>query len=778
VNTSAGFSRAGRLYVGCVILAGGAAIAQACLDLYRHPLDWQWFILAGLTLLSGSITVNVPSIPAAISVSETFVFTAVMLFGPSAGTLTVALDGLVISLWLQRKKREAYKAAFNVAAPSLSLWTSAQLYYAISGTAPLAGNPRASVPDLLLPLLAFTVAYFLLNSWLIAFAISLEKKSSAFKVWRENFVWLSLNFFSGASVAALLVAYTRNLDWMSVGIIIPLLIVSYLTYKTSMGRLEDTTRHLGKLNLLYLSTIETLAMWIDAKDQITHGHIRRVQTFSVELARELGVSDERLIKAVEAAALLHDMGKLAVPEHILNKPGKLTPGEFEKMKMHASVGAQILSAIDFPYPVVPIVRHHHESWDGTGYPDGLAGTDIPIGARILAVVDCFDALTSDRPYRPKLQDEEAVKVLCLRRGTMYDPLVVDAFLRVRSQVQLNANEQSPHQPLRQEGTTQEKSRHSGQLVADLRSGDNRTGTDAVDLRSDTGKRLLQNAKQAVPVSLAVLFSHDAETDTLAVAHAVGDGSERLAGLRLKVGHGVSGWVAATRRAIANADAFLELGADFRSDGETLRSCLSLPVVLGDVLLGVLTLLSSEPSRFSTHHKDLLESHVRDFVGDLGRRSGTLDGMLDKTELTPDDGGIDRTFIHGYLHGQCIALIVVGLPPTDQSEAEASEVVALVDRLVREIVRATDLTLRTAGNEVLLILPHTDLATANATAERIASTIWKRAFREVLSTGGGPAIRYAVALSPDDGSTFHALLASARSRLKSTAQTTVHASTIH
>src|SRR5438045_6940513 len=197
-----------------------------------------------------------------------------------------------------------------------------------------------------------------------------------------------------------------------------------------MGRAEDSYSHLTELNRLYLSTIETLAMAIDAKDQITHGHIRRVQAYAVGLAQHVGVREERLIKAIEAAALLHDMGKLAVPEYILNKPGKLTTAEFEKMKLHASVGADILSAIDFPYPVVPIVRHHHENWDGSGYPDGIRGTSITIGARILYVVDCFDALTSDRPYRPRLSDEDALTIVLDRRGTMYDPLIVDTFIQV------------------------------------------------------------------------------------------------------------------------------------------------------------------------------------------------------------------------------------------------------------------------------------------------------------------------------------------------------------
>src|SRR5207342_2128121 len=233
------------------------------------------------------------------------------------------------------------------------------------------------------------------------------------------------NYFAGASIAFLFVGYNRRIDIGYIGVIVPLLLVLYFTFKTTISRVEDADRHLEQLNRLYLSTIETLAMANDAKDQVTHGHIRRVQAQATRLAKAVGVRDDNLLKAIEAAALLHDMGKLAVPEYILNKPGKLTPAEFDKMKLHASVGADILSGIAFPYPVVPIVRHHHENWDGSGYPSGLSGTAIPIGARILAVVHCFDALTSDRPYRPRLPDEEALRILSERRGTMYDPLMVD-----------------------------------------------------------------------------------------------------------------------------------------------------------------------------------------------------------------------------------------------------------------------------------------------------------------------------------------------------------------
>ena len=232
----------------------------------------------------------------------------------------------------------------------------------------------------------------------------------------------------------LLVVALRQVHFSAILLIPPLLLVTYLTLRSSFGRLEDAERHVEKLNRMYLSTVETLATAIDAKDEVTHGHIRRVQAAAVGLAREIGITDEETLKAIEAGALLHDTGKIAVPEHILNKPGKLTPAEFEKMKLHAPIGAEILASIDFPYPVVPIVRHHHENWDGTGYPDEIRGEDIPIGARILSVVDCFDALTSDRPYRSRMTNEAAVAILLERRGTMYDPAIVDAFVAAHARL--------------------------------------------------------------------------------------------------------------------------------------------------------------------------------------------------------------------------------------------------------------------------------------------------------------------------------------------------------
>src|SRR3989338_8297587 len=309
---------------------GFLVIWESLIHLYRVPIGTEWLFLAFLTLISGSASIELPRSNVSISISEAFVFTAVLLYGPAAGTVTVALDGLVISFWMAKRRPEWYRALFNMTAPAVSIWCASQLLFRVFNIEPLIRQP-ATVNNLLAPLIMFTFVYFGLNSGLITLAVAFETGLLPYTIWRDNFRWVSLNYFCGASVALLLVVYTRDVDLRFIGVIVPLLFVLYFTFKTSMQRVEDANSHVKQVDRLYLSTIETLAMAIDAKDQITHGHIRRVQTFAIGLARRVGVTDVSLIKAIEAAALLHDTGKLAVPEYILNKPGKLTAAEFEKM---------------------------------------------------------------------------------------------------------------------------------------------------------------------------------------------------------------------------------------------------------------------------------------------------------------------------------------------------------------------------------------------------------------------------------------------------------------
>jgi len=617
-------SRAGYVYVTCVIAAGVAATTYSVIQLVVEPVSNQWLILAALTLLTGSFSVKIPSIAARISVSDAFVFASVLLFGPAPATVIVAVDCFVISLWLRDENRSPVRSLFNLSAVALAIWLASEGFFWLAGVRPGDLSHLLPLENHLWPLFALASSYFLLNSWLVAIALGFEKRQGVVGLWWRNFPWFSLNYFGGVSVAALLVSYTRSVDLSAIGIIVPLLVISYLTHRTSLGRIEDSKRHVEQLSDLYLSTIETLAMAVDAKDQITHGHIRRVQVYALELAKLLGVKDERQLKAIEAAALLHDMGKLAIPEHILNKPGKLTGPEFDKMKLHAEIGADLLSSVKFPYPVVPIVRHHHEQWSGRGYPAGIAGTDIPLGARILAVVDCFDALTSDRPYRPRLAIEEAFAIILQGRGSLYDPLIVDTFVAAYPQIAPNAiragaeatslmrisdvsdSGPSPLHKIRASATETS--------VIDAyrrRVGSARTSADALAAAAEC-------LRQLTAATVFVFYRYDKNCDALTCENAVGDRHEVLEGLTIALGTRVSGWSAATRRVSVNADASLDLNQIATRYSPSLRCTLSVPLINENALIGVFTAYASQPDAFRESDRYTFEQVVTEFQKQLLR----------------------------------------------------------------------------------------------------------------------------------------------------------------
>lgn len=573
-----------------VVTAAGLLVIGHCIGtLVQQPLDLQWLALAALTLLTGSFTIKIPSVTARLSVSETFVFASVLLFGTCAGTITVALEVLVI-IGAGARTREPLRTLFNVAAAALSIWISSHLFFAVAGIEPL-GNRQASLGTIILPLALLATTYFVLNSGLVAIALAQRKREPALSLWRTNFLPLSVNYLGGASVAALFVSYTRTIDPVAFGVIVPLLVISYLTFKYSFSRIEGATQHVEEVKRLYLSTIETLATAIDAKDQVTHGHIRRVQQLALALARELGVRDSLQLQALEAAALLHDTGKLGIPEHILNKPGRLTRGEFDRMKEHSKLGADILSSINFPYPVVPIVRHHHENWDGKGYPDRLKGTEIPIGARILAVVDCFDALTSDRPYRARMTDIDALRILLQRRATMYDPLVVDVFAaswqRLLQEIGHIPNEgQIPDKVTRRPSAPD--------VVAQLQ-------------RPELVLPLEQVADavlERTPADMVIIFGADRESDRLLSLVARTKDGRLDGGFSMALGYGVSGWVAVNATALVNSDA----GLDFRRESPipALVRSICVPIIIAGEVTGVISGYTTDPRGFCDDDRNKIE----------------------------------------------------------------------------------------------------------------------------------------------------------------------------
>jgi diguanylate cyclase (GGDEF)-like protein/putative nucleotidyltransferase with HDIG domain len=774
----------GTTYILAVIAGGLLVLGFSFHEALLHPLGYQWYVLAGLTLVSGSATVSLPSVGISISVSETFIFFCALLFGPAAGTLLVALDCLVISFWVAKRRPEWYRPLFNIAAPCISFWIASHVLFAAAGIAPLfnRASPTNLTNLLLLPLSLSAAIYFSLNTGLILLPVAFQRRVSPFQVWKESSLLLSLNYFFGAAVALLLVVYTRDIDLTFVGVISPLLLVSYLTYRTTMGRLEDANAHVDQVNRLYLSTVETLAMAIDAKDQVTHGHIRRVQQFAVKLAQHLGVRDESLIKAIEAAALLHDMGKLAIPEYILNKPGRLTPAEFEKMKLHATVGADILSAIDFPYPVVPIVRHHHENWDGTGYPAGLKGTSIPIGARILAVVDCFDALTSDRPYRPKLTNEEAVRILIERRGSMYDPLIVDLFVKIHESItpDPSVNDHLSKRALDNIGTAGKVSAllPTNQVLDEIASSADemltlyelaRSLTGQVSV-TDSGDIIANHLRRLIPSALCVFFLNDTDSNDITARHAVGDGAVLVKGLRIAIGQRLSGWVAANRQTISNSDPALDLGEIARPKTLGLKSCISTPLIAdNDQAVGVLTLYAKDSNAFNDDHRRIIEVVARQ-IGHTFRRAPEFDVGQRRDELT---GLPNARQLHALVKSSIddsasanFALLLIEfkdlrLVSLEHGRSAGDALLRHVVKIAQSSLRFADILFRHTDDEFVAFLNATDGDTARGLGRRIETSIACRP----MSLTDGRALRIAVAVSsaccPADGRSLRELLTAAR-----------------
>jgi putative nucleotidyltransferase with HDIG domain len=598
------------VYLAAVIAIGFLLVAQSVLEIRSNPPASDWLVLVALTILAGCFTVKLPAVPANLSVSETFIFTAVLLFGPAAGTLTVLVDALVVAFWAKSTRRTAGRFLFNVAAPAIAIRAGAAFFFFASGTTP--GSVGATNPGLLVgPLVGLGVLYFLVNFALIAGAVWFSGGNFPFDQWRRNLPAVGVNFFLGGSIAIFMAAFAEGINLAVVGIIVPILLVSYYTFRTSMGRLEDANRHVRHINELYLSTIEALAMAVDAKDQITHGHIRRVQVYATQLAQRLGVTDEQQLRAIEAAALLHDMGKLAIPEYILNKPGKLTAAEFEKMKRHADIGADLLSSISFPYPVVPIVRHHHENWNGTGYPSGLSGHDIPLGARILSVVDCFDALTSDRPYRPRLSDDDSFAILNERSGKMYDPLVVDTFISVFAEISplaIQAGQQArsfmptlagPNtlSPLEQIRTNAEQTTLLEECAQALRHSTSRRQATEV---------AAQFIGMLTPGSVCAFFAYDSSEDVLTCVHTAGDTSISLTGLTIRNGERTTGWAVAHDTIMANSPATLDLMERATMFDPPLRTAIVAPVRHNGTILGALAAYTASSDTFTEDHQYAME----------------------------------------------------------------------------------------------------------------------------------------------------------------------------
>jgi putative nucleotidyltransferase with HDIG domain len=483
-----------------------------------------------------------------------------------------------------------------------------------------------------LALLVAAIIHFGCNTAAMSTIIGLTEDKPIPKVWNESYLWSFPYYMVGAAVAGLMHFLNGHIGWQSSLLILPPVYLMYRSYRLYLGKLETEKRHAEQVSSLHLRTIEALALAIEAKDETTGEHLQRVRVYAMELAKELGLSEDET-EALRAASVLHDIGKLAVPEHIISKPGKLTPEEFDKMKIHPTVGAEILEQVHFPYPVVPIVRAHHEKWDGSGYPNGLAGEDIPIGARILAAVDCLDALASDRQYRKALPLEEAMAKVAEDAGKSFDPKVVAILQRRYIELEKLANElplqappklstdikvergSAPAAGFAESPDKDENASGAGGHAGAIVSAARRQGQEILELNRRPGFSLLrEDIFSLLAVRLKNLVPHDSmavygpKNGTLVAEFVSGENFGLFSSLEIPDGEGLCGWVAQNHKAILNGNPSVEPG--YVNDSmkcSTLRSALAVPIEGASGVAAVLALYRAGQDAFTPDDLRVVET---------------------------------------------------------------------------------------------------------------------------------------------------------------------------
>ena len=784
---------AAKLYVGTVIAVG------ACLLIVFLPqatfADPLLFII--LLLLSSISSVFKVSLPlsrsgSTMSVSYAVDFAALLLIGPHETMVVAAASAWTQCTFKIRARNPLYRTLFSMACLTIAVQAAGWSYLWLGGTV-----GQLDLRDLPRPLVGAATTYFVMNTAPIATAIALSTRQSVMRVWNDNFLWSAPSYFIGAGVAAIAsFVIDQSGQWL-VPLTVAPLYLTYRTYKVYLGRIEDEQRHVKEVSDLHLATIEALARAIDAKDQTSQNHIRRVQHYAAGLARKIGMPESE-IQAVKTAALLHDIGKLAVPEHILSKPGPLTHEEFQKIRAHPEVGAEIIEAVPFPYPVSPLIRSHHERWDGRGYPVGLKGDAIPPGARILAIVDYFDAIMTERPYHKPVTHDAAVGRLKQEAGKALDPDLVGHFIRVlpaldaelggngppprRANAEVRADPASDVQPatglepVASTNVFDDIARAHREIYALYEIAQAMGGSLGV---SDTMALITSKLSNLVPFTCCALFLRDEDGKYVECRFASGTNSELLQQLKVKIGEGMTGWVARNRRALVNA----RPSADFEAAGlggmyaPQLQSALVCPLILNDRFIGTLSVYHTAPSFYRDDHRRLLD-RVSEQAAAVINNSILFEQTQEDSLTDPLTGLPNTRFMFMHLTRELaradrlktqLALMVMDLDNfkdinDNHGHHVGDRALCEVARILRAGIRPYDICVRYAGDEFIVVLSGCTAEEAESKRRELQQTIAAVHFEARPGKPLPLGISIGKAVFPTDGESYEALLASADARM--------------
>jgi len=804
--------------------AGAIVLLTAVASVGALPIRGDAGILSGLVLLiltfaASRFTVSVTTTDGLSqsrkSVADTFVFLAVMLYAvPPAGTagpatLLAAAVAFLSTYSLGNRRHLVLTSATAI----ISTFLSASCYGLLVGNlaleADLNAGQRLPVNVFLVPLCVLALLQYFLSTLATAAFIRLDTGEKPSLPSQESIVWTITSQLAAASSAVLFYSSIRGggFPFALLGIFITALV--YMLYRFNEKRVEEVKhaeaerrRHIEEMAVIHMNTIESLAIAIDAKDQTTHGHVRRTQIYAQQMGALLGVNESE-VKALVAGALLHDIGKLAVPEYILNKPGKLTEAEFAKMKIHPTVGGDILRRVNFPYPVEDIVRYHHEKWDGSGYPKGLRQDGIPLVARIISVVDFYDATRCDRPYRKGMKREESLALLQSMSGSAFDPRVVETFV---------AHVEEFDRLIKTEDISEQV--HAEKDLVDYRTN---TRPDA-GLASDTvgsphdiqGFRSISEAQREVfalheiaqtigsslnindtvtlvsnklrsivPFDTCIIFVVDEKSGKAVSIHVAGEHAEVFKRRHMDVGDGITGWVIANSRSMCNASPELDLVGVREEVAKQYRGVLVSPLVREDGSFGAITLFSKSRTSYTTEHVRLLESVCQ-------HASSALNNAL-TFEKTKESALVDpltelpnaRAFY--MLLGQRIAecqrmnresLAVISMDidnfkliNDEYGHAIGDRVLASIAGVVRKELRQMDILTRYAGDEFVAIMPMASTQMAAGVSERIRNAVEQQRFSVRTGKTVEMGLSLGVACFPEDGETTEELLSAAASKMQ-------------
>jgi len=624
-----------RVFIAGLALAGSGFLAYG----FAHwqpgdPVKFVCYLIAAL--LASPLKVGLPGVEGTLSVNFLFTLLGILeLSLPETLAIGVA-STLAQFYWKPARQIKAIQLIFNLSQVTVSGAIAFAAHQFVIERILHTPGPLA--------LLVAAIVLFGCNTAATSTIIGLTEEKSIVRVWGESHLWLFPYYLVGAAIAGLVHFLNGHIGWQSSLLVLPPIYLMYRSYRLYLGKLESEKVHAEQVSKLHLRTIEALALAIEAKDETTGEHLQRVRVYAMEMANELGLSNDEK-EALQAASVLHDIGKLAVPEHIISKPGRLTPEEFEKMKIHPIVGAEILEQVRFPYPVVPIVRAHHEKWDGSGYPYGLAGDAIPVGARILAAVDCLDALASDRQYRKALPLDQAMAKVASEAGTSFDPKIVEilrhryiGWERMASEQPLQAPPKlstdikvergaAPAAGFAQADEPPEKSLAASDFTERLRQARNQAGEICQLIRNSGSSLRAEDILSLLSVRLKNLVSHDAlavycpSGDLLFPEFVSGENYRLFSSLQIPMGEGLSGWVAQNHKAILNGNPSVEPGyLNDPTKCSTLRSALAVPIEAASKVVAVVALYRAGQDAFTRDDLGVLQEITSNLGGTLGDRT--------------------------------------------------------------------------------------------------------------------------------------------------------------